>query len=479
MAKLFVFGIGGTGARVIKSLVMLLASGMKTGDFDIVPILIDPHKDLKELNNVKTLLRLYSDIHSEIYKDIDLKDDGFFKTKLITLKTLSPDTGLRDDFEFDERHDVSFRNFLELANLENDNPTHDFLSLLFTEQNLNDSLSKGFRGSPNVGSIVLNSIKESQGFKAIESAFGDGDRIFIVSSIFGGTGAAGFPLMLKNFRNNNKTLIKEAQIGAVTVMPYFKLSDSDESRIDSNSFLTKTRSALTYYIRPDFVNDINAIYYIADPYKQNKPYENDEEKQNNIAHFIELLSAYSVFKFAENNFTDRDNVYEYCLDGENIKSVNFKNIGNETRRTLGNALINFYIFNKLNIDNQKNSKLPYYKINFKNTYEEKRVFFDNLNRFMRDYFLNWLTELSQNERQFSPFKLNSKNSFNDLIIGFEMENRKLDNWLYNSFHLEQIQLEMSKKVNEKTLKNKGQEIYKYVMASKKSISEVVNKKIKF
>ena len=43
MPRLFVFGIGGTGARVIKSLTMLLASGIKAGDFDIIPVLIDPH----------------------------------------------------------------------------------------------------------------------------------------------------------------------------------------------------------------------------------------------------------------------------------------------------------------------------------------------------------------------------------------------------------------------------------------------------
>ena len=46
MAKLFIFGIGGTGSRVIKSLTMLLSAGLKAeNDFEIVPIIIDPHKD--------------------------------------------------------------------------------------------------------------------------------------------------------------------------------------------------------------------------------------------------------------------------------------------------------------------------------------------------------------------------------------------------------------------------------------------------
>ena len=40
--KLYIFGIGGTGSRVIKSLVMLAASGVKIEANAIVPIIVDP-----------------------------------------------------------------------------------------------------------------------------------------------------------------------------------------------------------------------------------------------------------------------------------------------------------------------------------------------------------------------------------------------------------------------------------------------------
>ena len=45
MAKVFVFCIGGTGLRVMKSVVMMAADGMKTNGYDIVPVIIDPHVD--------------------------------------------------------------------------------------------------------------------------------------------------------------------------------------------------------------------------------------------------------------------------------------------------------------------------------------------------------------------------------------------------------------------------------------------------
>ena len=42
MSKLYVFGIGGTGSRVLRSFTMMLAAGVKIGANEIVPIIIDP-----------------------------------------------------------------------------------------------------------------------------------------------------------------------------------------------------------------------------------------------------------------------------------------------------------------------------------------------------------------------------------------------------------------------------------------------------
>ena len=55
----------------------------------------------------------------------------------------------------------------------------------------------GFKGNPNIGSIVLNQFTRSNEYKEFAQSFNDGDAIFIINSIFGGTGASGFPLLLK------------------------------------------------------------------------------------------------------------------------------------------------------------------------------------------------------------------------------------------------------------------------------------------
>lgn len=483
MARLFVFGIGGTGARVLKSLTMLLASGMKPGNFDIVPILIDPHKDLKELNDCKTLLKLYADISDKTYDKTTNVNEGFFRTKISTLKSLATDSGLKDDFEFDERHDLPFGQFLELTNLNSDSATNDLLSLLYSEENFNKPLSVGFKGNPNVGSVVLNSLKDGPGFKAFESVFGNDDRIFIISSIFGGTGAAGFPLLLKNFRNHSKTVIKQSQIGALTVMPYFKLTDvGNASDIDSNNFMTKSKAALTYYIRPEFAKLYNALYYIADPDKQNKPYENNEKEQPNKAHLVEMLGALSVLNFANTTFTTTGEVYEYCLKDENVSVVDFTNIADSTREQIGKKLSNFYILTKLHPSNKEKQDLPFNKINkFNKLYEKDKTYFDNLKRFLEDYFLKWLKELADNERKLKPINISEKSAFNSLMKGFETEKKLGEGFISKPFDISQIQLEMAKATTKKELRMLGDvnSICQYLFLCWHATNEVVNEKINF
>ncbi len=110
----------------------------------------------------------------------------------------------------------------------------------------------GFVGNPNIGSVVLNQFKDSEEFKEFASNFNDDDRVFIISSIFGGTGAAGFPTVLKNIRdamnNNNidgKGFLQNAKIGAVTVLPYFNIEkESENSPIQKSDFIGKTKSSI-------------------------------------------------------------------------------------------------------------------------------------------------------------------------------------------------------------------------------------------
>lgn len=96
--RIFVFGIGGTGARVITQLVMQLAAGVRPkndrgevikDDFSIVPILIDPHQECDALVSLGGLLNDYRTIHNRLYKNVKDPGVGFFSVKIETLVPLA------------------------------------------------------------------------------------------------------------------------------------------------------------------------------------------------------------------------------------------------------------------------------------------------------------------------------------------------------------------------------------------------------
>ena len=63
MKKVFVFCVGGTGIRVMKSITMLMAGGMSTNGYTVVPVILDPHLDLEEKKNLHSLLETYEEIY--------------------------------------------------------------------------------------------------------------------------------------------------------------------------------------------------------------------------------------------------------------------------------------------------------------------------------------------------------------------------------------------------------------------------------
>ena len=280
--RLFIFGIGGTGSRVLKSLIMLSAAGVKPldkdgkplHDFEIVPVIIDPHKSNEDLKRTERLLADYRLIRRKLYGDAT-EATGFFATKISLLSELMCDSSIQladtPVCNLAAVEQSKFREFISYNTM--NEPNQALTSLLFADYQLENKMRIGFVGSPNIGSVALNQIKDSDEFKAFANVFNQGDRIFFVSSIFGGTGAAGFPILVKNIRHaekldvSNKDILRRAPIGALTVLPYFNIEHNEDSRINKADFVVKTQSALHYYNKT-LTNDsryaINALFYVGD-----------------------------------------------------------------------------------------------------------------------------------------------------------------------------------------------------------------------
>ncbi|CAG2534047.1 hypothetical protein MAR621_03971 [Maribacter dokdonensis] len=415
MSKLYVFGIGGTGARVLKSLSFLLASGVACKSDSIVPIIIDPDSANGDLSNTTNILRHYQKIRKKLSFDTSSKNE-FFKT---------PIEGLSSNFSIKvQNSNKRFKEFIDYGTLDSKNKA--LISLLFSEKNLNADMEVGFKGNPNMGSVVLNQFNQSDDFKAFASSFAQGDKIFIISSIFGGTGASGFPLLLKNIRSadsslDNFSLLQDAQIGAISVLPYFGVKKDEGSDIEKSTFVSKTKAALRYYQHG--VNDsVNAMYYIGDDV--NKDYENNEGStaQKNDAHFIELASALAILNFANTSESYENQVKEFGIEND-VNSITFNDLNDKTKFTIFKPLTQYYLFH-LYTKIKLRSKLD---MNFAanigiNSNFLAEDFYSTLRGF-NDVYWQWLVQMSNNERGFNPFTLEESNeNVLDSIKGIQLKN---------------------------------------------------------
>src|SRR5690554_4578419 len=401
MSKLYVFAIGGTGVRVLKSLSYLLASGVQCNSEKIVPIIIDPIAANGDVSLTTNILRSYQKIRESLSFD-NTTENSFFKTEI---ESQTPN--FRIKVLNSER---KFTDYIDYSSMDRRNMA--LTSLLFSERNLEATMDVGFKGNPNMGSVVLNQFQESDDFKAFASSFSQNDRIFIISSIFGGTGASGFPLLLKNLREastslDNHKLLRDSDIGAISVLPYFGVKKDDNSEIEKSTFISKTKAALHYY-EHGVNNAVNTMYYIGDDIT--KDYENNEGStaQKNDAHFIELASALAILDFANSTISDENEVREFGID-KNTNMITFPDLNESTRDMIYKPLSQYYLFHLYLKNKFKSSFDQRYaaEIGFNSDFI-KTEFYRELQIF-NEGFWTWLSQMSSNNRGFSPFTLELKN----------------------------------------------------------------------
>lgn len=428
MSKIYVFGIGGTGARVIRSLTMLLASGVKLGENidTVIPVIIDQDRSNGDLTRTIALLKTYKSLHDQLKFGRNSKSE-FFKTNIDDLNT-----SFR--MQVADVADKDFQSYIKYLNLDTRNKA--LVSLLFSKKNLEARMDVGFKGNPNMGSVVLNnfSTEADNDLGSILESFQSGDKIFIISSIFGGTGAAGFPLLLKTLRQAQSSqlpsaaLVANAPIGAITVLPYFGVQHDEDSEINMDSFMSKAKAALSYY-RDNLNTDV--LYYISD--KLSKNYDNHEgdSAQRNNAHFVEMVAALSIIDFCKNNVQhDGSKSFKEFGFNEDKPVVSIRTLADSTRALVGKPLISMFIFEKFYKEHLKNTWENAWAKDFSyadNDNEGKmdstvmsHDFFVKLTKFLKDFDNEWLREMANNSRAFKPFNLETsgENIFNS-IDGYE------------------------------------------------------------
>jgi len=461
MSKLYVFGIGGTGSRVLKSLTILMAAGVKVQDssgicYDIVPVIIDPDHAAADFTRMVKLMQDYKKVRNML--NISSTNTNAFFSNNINMTVLSGQSQTEQlTMNLGNTQNIDFKTYIGLNAMKDANGKEDanfaLTSMLFSNRNLNSTMDVGFKGNPNIGSIVLNQFINSAEFINFAADFNQGDRIFIISSIFGGTGASGFPLLVKNLRMIPNTvsgngLIKTAPIGAISVFPYFDIApdnnpdDNKRSQIDSSTFISKTKAALSYYDKN--ISETNILYYIGD--KTAKQYKNSEggSTQQNDAHFVELAAALAIVDFAavpsdqmvtnlgpQNNGIPAKTEYREFGMVNNATTIAFSDLDIKTLNLIRKQMIQFTLFCKYMNDQIRDSKVggvqqqSWAKDNgFDNNFLSSTFYQSDLAG-IKTAYLDWLREMSANSRTFAPFDMHlSKYELFNIVTG-EKPKRKL------------------------------------------------------
>lgn len=465
MKKVFVFCIGGTGIRVMKSIAMLMAGGMDTNGYTVVPVILDPHLDLEEKKNLHSLIDSYKDIYNKTINNgsSTLNSlDGFFNSEILTINELNNQT---NDTQQNAGSKEKFRSYIELANLGADDLNNYLVETMFSTKNLDNPLSVGFKGNPNVGTVVLGEMIEgADWFRAFKQHCEKNDRVFIISSIFGGTGASGYPLLEKKIRlAENEPAVKNALMGAVTVLPYYGLKDpaTTGSDIDSANFYTKTKAALAYYegtVKSDY------LYYVGEK-SLKQVYDNDEKEQDDKANFIELVAASALFDFLKRGKPDNQQYLSRAIESD-LESLDLVSLGNGYKdivKSVADYMLLRNLVNTLPLEKY----FPLIKNRGLDGDFYKDSAFQALKRFTEIYY-KWYTELAQNKRAFAPLHYDNPKQMGGWIKSIELDAKD------DSYYLLKM-IQASNQDNSKEHSNKFRFFLKFAYDAINNYTSKINK----
>lgn len=494
MSKLYVFGIGGTGARVIKSLTYLLASGIKlAGGVDtVVPIIIDPDYGNGDLTRTKRLLDVYIKLNKKVKSE-----EGFFSTKIKTLPELVNSGTITDKFkmlDMSGTQNEKFRDFIGYSSLPNESKA--LVELLFSDNNLNAEMSVGFKGNPNIGSVVLNQFKNSPEYQLFLNSFETNDLIFIVSSIFGGTGAAGFPLLLRNLRKPDSDFpgserVADSRIGALSMMPYFKINDPEDKSqktIDSSSFMGKAKAALSFYSSSIFGanKQLNAFYTLGEDASNFYDHNDGQQAQKNNAHFLELAASLAIVDFTKssddletrNNKAVQTYFREFGVKELSSRRITFKTLGDQTSEVLLKPLSKLrlmVLFQTFVKENRKDFERSPWFIALKEVYSNGGLY-DKYFQEFGSQFTDWIGEMKDNDISFDPFRSDpSYEQLLNFIHGYTIEKSKLKIWT-NPLNGNKFNEVVNKELQEQgTTDDKGEDfISLFNRATDRQIDKIIN-----
>lgn len=382
MAKqFFVLGIGGTGMRCIESLIHLCAMGM-FDDTDIHLLALDTDKNNGNFGRLKELKEAYVNAKGlQAESRVALKDT-FFSANI-------------KYYEFSPNYETktSFKEVFNYGDTQYNNREVADLADLVLERNIEEfNLQHGYRAQTHLGSMMMyqsiieasqsklpNGLKDFVSALITETTAGKA-KVFILGSVFGGTGASSIPIIpqalsraAQIMSNGTADILRNAYFGSTLLTAYFNFALPDANQLSqqkviatSDKFALNSQVAMMFYDDDATVRSTYQRFYMmgtqglnwtpmrSDATAGNKTITGGSDQKND-SHYIELLAACAALDFYNCNDEqlkqNKDNytteyLYRAVADNDKFDFQDFvgKERQTEFAKKLG-CLVAFALFN--------------------------------------------------------------------------------------------------------------------------------------
>lgn len=317
----FVLGIGGTGMRCIESLIHLCGMGM-FDDTDIYLLALDTDKDNGNFARLKEVKESYVKAKGTDASQRTALKDTFFSAN-IHYYEFSPNYEVKSDFKSVFNYgDTKFNNPEQTA----------IADLVLTENVENFNLRHGYRAQTHLGSMMMyhsileaarsnqNNQLKSYLHKLIQVSQNGGAKVFILGSVFGGTGASSIPIIpqaiskaAEIISNGAANILNNAYFGSTLLTAYFNFKTPTGAELENQKIIaTSDKFALNSQVAMMFYDDDATVkstyqkfYMLGTPGIEWNPMAKKEQtetitggaSQRNDSHYVELLAACAALHF--------------------------------------------------------------------------------------------------------------------------------------------------------------------------------------
>lgn len=269
MAVNILIGVGGTGAKIVESALVLMSAGVGSRD-EVLVGLIDQDNANGNVARTEQLLNLLVHLRDDFASTANRIDWGPEREGGSALLSVPVRPLLNTGAHWRPAPDnlPTLRDVLQRQSMSAGEAA--LFDLLFRGDDAEEGdeeqtmdLAEGYRGRAHVGAAALVSAlhhdETALHQRLLElmkrSSGGEEVRIFIAGSLFGGTGAAGFPTLartldrLRGRANANRIQSDKVLIGGALMLPYFSFAEPQEGAnvITSAQLLPQARVAIEYY----------------------------------------------------------------------------------------------------------------------------------------------------------------------------------------------------------------------------------------